>query len=162
MNRYIGFVLRWPKLILLVLAVITILLIPGIRLLEFDNSVEAFLPKDDHEYTYYNKIRDIYGDSGRFLIMAISDERLWSAETLSDLDSFLSDLEEYKDFDEAREQGRLKRFDSVMTGGKISYSAFTEKFRDDPPFGRLLERKIETYLGKIDHLGRSDLKKLKK
>ncbi|TFG37324.1 MAG: hypothetical protein E4H39_02385, partial [Syntrophobacterales bacterium] len=65
-------------------------------------------------------------------------------------------------FDEERETRRLQRFDSVMAGGKISYSAFTEKFRDDPPFGRLLERKIESYLGKIDHLGRSDLKKLKK
>jgi len=162
MNRYIDFVLRWPKLILFILAALTIILTPGIRQLEFDNSVEAFLPKDDHEYRYYNEIRDIYGDSGRFLIMAISNGNLLSSETFVELDNFFTDLEEYKDFDEKRERARIERLDSIIAGGKISYSDLMIKFRDDPSFGRLLGRKIETYRSAAGYLGGGDLKKLRK
>jgi predicted RND superfamily exporter protein len=162
MNRYIDFVLRWPKVILFILAALTIILTPGIRQLEFDNSVEAFLPKDDHEYRYYNEIRDIYGDSGRFLIMAISDGNLWSSETFVELDNFFTDLEEYKDFDETRERDRIERLDSVIAGGKISYGDLMLKFKDDPSFGRLLGRKIETFRSSTGYLDRADLKKLRK
>ncbi|MEA3471446.1 MAG: MMPL family transporter, partial [Thermodesulfobacteriota bacterium] len=162
MNRYIDFVLRWPKLVLFILAALTIILAPGIRQLEFDNSVEAFLPKDDHEYVFYNKIRDIYGDSGRFLIMAISAENLLDPATFKELDNFFADLEEYKDFDEGKEKKRLEQFDSIMSSGEIPYVDLINKFDDDPNFKRLLERKSRKRFGKTEFLDRADLKKLRK
>ena len=47
MINYIIFALRRPYTILLALAVITLILVPGIARLEFDNSVESFMPKHD-------------------------------------------------------------------------------------------------------------------
>jgi len=143
MNRYIHFVLQRPLLILILLVILTAILVPGITKLEFDNSVESFMPKNDREYIYYNEMKEIYGDNGRFAIMAVSADDLWSEKTFRTLDLLLTDLEEYKDFDEEREASRLKRFDSIVSRGEIPYSDLMAAFNDDSAFQRLLARKIE-------------------
>ncbi|MBN2284060.1 MAG: MMPL family transporter [Deltaproteobacteria bacterium] len=163
MNKYIRFVLRWPKTVIAVLLLISIILTPGIKRLEFDNSVEAFLPKDDQEYLFFNQIRNIYGDNGRFLIMAITPENLWYPETFRELDRFFTDLEEYQTFDEAREQERLRRFEALMDRpGDISRRDLMNAFADDPGFQRLLERKSATIFGRKGHFNGSDLRGLRK
>lgn len=141
MNRYIHFVLQRPVPILILLVIFTAVLVPGISRLEFDNSVESFMPKNDHEYIYYNEIKEIYGDNGRFAIISVSSDNLWSGETLRKLDLLIADLEEYEDFNEEREASRLKRFDSIVSRGKIPYGDLMAAFDDDPPFQRLLARK---------------------
>ena len=83
MNKYIKLVLRRPVHILIMLAICTAVLVPGITMLKFDNSVESFMPKSDHEYIYYNELKEIYGDNGRFAIMAVSSDDLWSADRKS-------------------------------------------------------------------------------
>ncbi|MBN2539711.1 MAG: MMPL family transporter, partial [Deltaproteobacteria bacterium] len=160
MNRYINFVLRRPIPILIMLVILTVMLVPGITKLEFDNSVESFMPKNDPEYINYNKLKEIYGDNGRFAIMAVSSNNLWSAETFQKLDLLLTDLEEYKDFDEERESLRLKRFDSIMSWGEVLYSDLMAAFDDDPAFQRLLARKIGTS-GETDLISARGLKKLR-
>jgi len=162
MNKYIGFVLKWPIIIIVLLILATIILTPGIGKLEFDNSVEAFLPKDDYEYLYYNKIRSVYGDSGRFLIMDISAPTLWSAGTFQQMDNFFTDLEEYQDFDESREGLRLSRFDEITETGGMTRADLLGRFSDDPPFQRLLERKSGVWFGNDTFLDRGDLKNLRK
>ena len=160
MNRYIHFVLQRPVPILILLVILTAILVPGITKLEFDNSVESFMPKNDHEYIYYNEMKEIYGDNGRFAIMAVSSDNLWSGETLQKLDLLIIDLEEYKDFNEERETSRLKRFDSVAARGEIPYGDLMAAFDDDPPFQRLLGRKT----GRSDKtglIGERGLKKLR-
>ncbi|MBW2594779.1 MAG: MMPL family transporter [Deltaproteobacteria bacterium] len=160
MNRYIHFVLRKPIPILIMLVILTAVLVPGITRLEFDNSVEAFMPKNDPEYIYYTELKEIYGDNGRFAIMAVSGDDLWSSETLRKIDLFLADLEEYKDFDEEREASRLKRFDSIASRGEVRYSDLMAPFDDDPAFQRLLARKTVTS-GKTDLISVRGLKKLR-
>jgi len=59
MNKYIHFVLRRPVPVLIMLVILTAVLVPGITKLEFDNSVESFMPKNDHEYIYYNELKEI-------------------------------------------------------------------------------------------------------
>jgi predicted RND superfamily exporter protein len=92
MNRYISFALKHPIFVLVTMLAITILLTPGMLKLEFDNSVESFMPKNDKEYIYYNEVKELYGDNGRFVIMTVSDEDLWSFETIQKLDDLIADL----------------------------------------------------------------------
>ncbi len=161
MNRYINFVLRRPVPVLIMLVLFTAILVPGITMLKFDNSVESFMPKSDHEYIYYTELKEVYGDNGRFAIMAVSSDNLWSSETLRMLDLLLADLEEYKDFDEKREASRLKRFDSIASRGEVHRSDLMAAFDDDPAFQRLLERKTGTS-GKTGVISARGLKKLRR
>jgi predicted RND superfamily exporter protein len=161
MNRYIAFVLRRPVFILVFLVLATIVLVPGMSRLEFDNSVESFMPKNDREYIYYNEVKEIYGDNGRFVIMTVSDKDLWSYEALKKFDDLITDLEEYKEFNEDRETIRLKQFDSIASKGTVTYSDLIGHFREDPVFQRLLKRKINTIFSEKDVLNRGDLKKLR-
>ena len=160
MNKYIKLVLRRPVHILIMLAICTAVLVPGITMLKFDNSVESFMPKSDHAYIYYNELKEIYGDNGRFAIMAVSSDNLWSGETLRTLDLLISDLEEYKDFNEKRETLRLKRFDSIAARGEVPWCDLMAIFEGDPPFQRLLARKIMVS-NKTDLISTRELKKLR-
>ncbi|MEA1971171.1 MAG: hypothetical protein U9N37_06100, partial [Thermodesulfobacteriota bacterium] len=161
MNRYIHFVLRRPIPVLIMLVIFTAVLVPGITMLKFDNSVESFMPKNDSEYIYYTRLKDIYGDNGRFVIMAVSSDDLWNAESFQKLDILLADLEEYKDFNEDRENSRLKKFDSIISQKTVRYDDLMAAFRNDPCFQRLLERKTDGSFGKRERLSRSGLKKLR-
>lgn len=160
MNRYIHFVLQRPVSVLIALAVLTALLVPGILRLEFDNSVESFMPKNDREYIYYTEMKEIYGDNGRFAIMAVASDDLWSAETFRTLDRLLIDLEEYKDFDEERERARLEKFDAVASRGEVRFGDLLAAFGDDPAFQRLLARKAGNP-NETDSMGKRRLGKLR-
>lgn len=162
MNRYISFALQHPIFVLVTMLSITILLTPGMLKLEFDNSVESFMPKNDKEYIYYNEVKELYGDNGRFVIMTVSDKDLWSFETIQKLDDLITDLEEYEEFDEEREGKRLENYHSILSKGEISRKKLVEYFNDDPSFKRAIERKTNELFGKKDTLGRKDLKKLEK
>jgi predicted RND superfamily exporter protein len=162
MNRYISFTIKRPVFVLLALLAITILLTPGMLRLEFDNSVESFMPKNDKEYIYYNKVKEIYGDNGRFVIMTISHKDLWNYETLKKFDDLITDLEEYKEFDEGRERKRLEQYHSILSKGEISRKKLIESFESDPSFKRSLERKAKGLFGKKENLAQRDLKKLEK
>ncbi len=162
MTRYIGLVLEWPKTFLFVLLLITVSLSSGLTKLRFDNSVEVFMPKNDSEYLFYNKSKDIYGDNGRFFIMSITDEHLWSAETFRKLERLITDFEEYKDYDESREENRLRRFEALTDPGRIDREQLLKQFEDDPAFARFLLRKINSKLDGKSLLEKKDLKKLRK
>ncbi len=163
MNRYIAFALKRPIFVLFALLAITIVLTPGMLRLEFDNSVESFMPKHDSEYIYYTEVKEIYGDNGRFVIMTVSDEDLLSFEAIQKLDDLITDLEEYKEFDEGRERERLEEYHSILSRGKISRKKLIGSFDGDPSFRRSLERKTIRLFGKKDTtLERGDLKRLEK
>ncbi|MBN2283568.1 MAG: MMPL family transporter [Deltaproteobacteria bacterium] len=161
MNRYIGFVTRRPVVVLLYLLLITVLLAPGMLKLQFSNAIEAFMPKSDHEYLFYEGIKEIYGDNGRFIILSVSDGDLWRPDTLSRIDALLTDLEEYKDFDREGENGRIAKFDELAGAGDLTRHELLDAFQKDPPFHRYLERKCRVLFGESDHLGGRQLKKIR-
>jgi predicted RND superfamily exporter protein len=162
MNRYIDFALRRPILILCILAILTVILTPGMMKLEFDNSIDVFMPRNDEEYLYYNKVKEIYGDNGRFIIISLSDENLWSPETLGKMNDLIEDLEDYKDYDEKKEAERLLRFDSLAEKDGIAYETLLSSFQDDQVFQRLLDRKTEKTIGAAGWLSGRSLRKLRK
>jgi predicted RND superfamily exporter protein len=120
------------------------------------------MPRNDEEYLYYNKVKEVYGDNGRFIIISVSDKNLWSPGTLGKMDALIRDLEEYKEYDEKKESLRLLNLDSLIAGGSLPYDAFLSSFHDDPSFQRLLRRKTEVIFGNVQKLSRWKLKKLKK
>ena len=117
---YIRFVIRMPKIMLFVLAVISLLLFFGMFRLTFDQSIESFMPKGDPDYILYQKVKAEFGDNDRFIIMAVSPKSLWSPNTLSEMDRFISDIEEFKDFDEQRELGRIHRLKQALARDRKS------------------------------------------
>ncbi|MGM0403361.1 MAG: efflux RND transporter permease subunit [Thermodesulfobacteriota bacterium] len=140
MNAYLNLVLRRPILLIIGLVVITIFLAAGIRKIEFDSSVDSFMPKHDEEYLEYMAAKEIYGDNDRFMLMSVSPESIWSAATLTRFDEFISDIEEYKDAPPEREADRRRRFEAAVNAEEIAFSDLVEAFREDTAFVRFLKR----------------------
>ncbi len=161
MNRYIQFVLNRPVPILIMFAMLTMALLPGMGRLEFDNSVESFMPKDDREYIIYNELKKTYGDNGRFAIIAISGKDLLNGPTFETMDRLISDMEEYKDFDKEKEESRLARFDLLTSVDNIGYYDLVSGFSDDPPFQRQVAREKGIYSDNTP-LGHHSIKKLRR
>ena len=151
MDWYISFVLRRPRAVLIALVVITVILATGIRKLSFENSIDAMMPKKDGEYLYNEKIKKIYGNLGKFVILGVSHRNLWDYATLREIDNLISDIEEYGEFNEKRESSRIERLDS-FSGKSISYRELLDAFADDPPFRRFLVRQIKKSFGGIEVL----------
>jgi uncharacterized protein len=141
MNSYLKFITKRPVLVLITLLAITAALSYGMRHLQFDSSVESIMPKQDEDYIKYMKTREIFGDNGRFLIMAVSADDLWRASSFEKMNNFLIDIEEYKDFNEQKEKTRLKKFNEVAGRSDVCLKDFYDRFPDDPAFVRFLKRK---------------------
>lgn len=144
MNAYTGWIIRRPIVTLVIFGIITIILSLGIFKLEFDTSIEAFLPKKDSEFQYYNKVKEIYGDIDTFVILAVSQDHLWSHRNFVEMDNLLSDLEEYEHYDGQRENRRLIRLESFLSRNDVTYGELAHVFQDDPAFLRFIRRNIGT------------------
>ena len=142
-HHYTKATIKWPLLTLVALVIITLLLGSGLRKLEFDTSVETFLPMDDPEFKYYRTVKEIYGDVDTFVILAISHENLWCRETFSQIENLLLDLEEYQEYDAPRETRRLDRLGAYLNKEHINSDALFSDFADDPGFVRFLKRKLK-------------------
>jgi hypothetical protein len=162
MNHFMGFCIKRPITVLLILAAMTFILAPGMLKLKIDNSIETIMPKNDSEYLFYNQIKETYGDNGQFIVMAISAKDLFSPDTLQKLDDLVADLEEYKYFDKKKESSRMERFRLLSSHETVNATELLDYFSDDPPFQRTLKRKIRTLFGDRESLGRRELKKLGK
>ncbi len=163
MEAYIRFVLQRPKTILFLIAVITVGLGIGITKLKFDNSAEVMMPEGDAEYIYYEKVQEIYGNTGNFIIYDFfSDENLWTAENFQEMDKIISDIEEYKTFNKDLEEKRLSVFRALKQKGSVPYDDLLNAFKNDEPYRRLLKRKVLKLFGQIDHLTPEDLKAVEK
>ena len=161
MNSYLKFITNRPILVLITLLAITAALSYGMRNLQFDSSVESFMPKQDEDYIKYMKTRQIFGDNGRFMIMAVSADDLWRASTFEKINDLLIDIEEYKDFNEQKEKTRLKKFNEVAGRGNICLKDFYDRFPDDPEFVRFLKRKSPTDFKTTDMLPEDAVKNIK-
>lgn len=143
MSLFINFVLKYPKNLIFVLFVTTIILGQGILKLEFDNSIESFLPKDNEIYRLYNQSKEIYGDNGKFIVTAISGKNLWSPEFFEKNDLLHTFIEEYETFNADTEKMRLDRFNAILQKDEIYSFDLIAEFKDDPAFQALITRKLK-------------------
>jgi len=140
MNAYIRFIIKRPLITLGVFTAITLFFASGTLKLQFDTTVEAFLPKQDSEYQFYNQVKEIYGDTDTYIILAIAHDNLWSPGAFTEMDHLLSDIEEYQHYDETRERGRLDRLNNFSLKETITYEELCDGFKNDPGFTRFLSR----------------------
>ena len=162
MEKYINFVLKFPKLILFLFLFLTVFLGSGLLKLKMDNSIEAFMPQEDSEYLYYNKVREQFGDNGRFYIMSLSSENLFDYKILSLIDDFVSDIEAYENYDFEREAARHDILNEFSLMGQVEYKDLIHTIGDDKCFLRLVERKYQNIFGEKKVMSKRAFKKLKK
>lgn len=120
MKSWIKFNLKHPKLMIGILLLITISALFGIRLIQFDSSVEVLMPKSDPIYRLGQRVKVVFGDSKTFTIVSVEPvkgKRLFSKQIFSVLDRMVSELEEYKEFDKEKEDQRLN---AILNLGNIS------------------------------------------
>ncbi len=160
LDRYIKYVLSHPKKIIVIISAITLVLGTGVPRLNFDNSLEVMMPKKDTQYLYYEEVKKVYGNLGKFIIMNITCNDLWSPKTLSLVNDLITDLEEYKDSDESKENRRIQRLRDLSSSGEIEPAVLLNNFRDDAPFSRELERYIQAHYRLGTKLSKSNLKRI--
>ncbi|MCX7678620.1 MAG: hypothetical protein N2316_05325, partial [Spirochaetes bacterium] len=142
MNRYIQFVLNWPKTALGVIGLVTIVLGLGIPKLQFDTSVDVMMPQHDEQYLYNEEVKKVYGNIGKLIVMDLSAKNLWSEEFFKEVEKFTEDLEEFKECDESREADRLAQFREIIKNKHVDKKQIIASFEDDPVYARTVERVI--------------------
>jgi len=162
MNRYIDFVLKRPKFVIAVIAIISFVMFLGIFKLEFENSLEVMMPKNDAEYILNEKTKEIYGNNGNFLIMCVSADDVLETGFLKKLDKMHSDLEEFNQFDEELGKERINSFNEAAKKAPLSSEDLFTAFHEDPIFQRTVKRKYNKLLHDKTILDQNDLKSLKK
>ena len=162
MNAYIRFIIRRPIFTLAVFACITVIFASGMLNVGFDTTVEAFLPKQDPEYTFYNHVKEIYGDTDTYVIFAVSGDRLFCPETFRQLDHMLTDMEEYRQFDNSREIRRLQLLAGFLKKDTITGAELFGAFADDPVFTRFLLRNLKNRPKSDEEIGTRGMRRLYK
>ncbi len=120
MKKWIQFNLDHPKLVLGLLVIITLLAAYGLRNLHFDSRTEAIMPKQSIAYQMGERAKQIFIDSKTFMIAAVEPapgKKLFSYELFSHITKFVTELEEFKDFNIELENNRLQQ---LLTLGNIT------------------------------------------
>lgn len=144
-HRYTSAIIRHPLPTLFTLAFITVALGAGMMKLEFDTSVETFLPLDDPQFAFYRSVKAVYGDIDTFVILVVSPEKLWEADTLAEVDAFLSDIEAFQDYDPLLEERRVKTLEGFLASQSVYRTGLMAAFKEDPGFQRFLSRQATVF-----------------
>nr|MBP7584448.1 hypothetical protein [Spirochaetota bacterium] len=162
MEKYIELVLNRPKTVLAILLLVTIALGSGIPKLRFDTSVDVMMPQHDEQYLYNEEVKKVYGNNGKLIVMNLSAPNLWSREFFQNVDRLTDDIEEYRTFDEEKENGRLEKFRALSRVPGASRETLLAGFQDDPVYRRALEREMDglPLRGSRARLGRASPRQL--
>ena len=150
MNRYLDYVLNNPKKMLLFLAAVTLILGSGLPKIEFDSSIDSIMPKKDEEYRFFQDMKKVYGNTGNFIIMCVSNDDPLDPEFLSTVDRFLIDIEEYELPDFSVEESRLQTLNMAAEETPLRRETLLQLFENDPPFQRYIERFLKKYGSGMD------------
>ncbi|MBC2714400.1 MAG: MMPL family transporter [Desulfobacteraceae bacterium] len=161
-NTYLNLILRRPLIPILGLIVITVYLALGILKIQFDSSIESFMPKNDEAYIEYEETKEKYGDNDRIVIMSVSHENLWSGEAFEIINKFIIDIEEYENYDIKKENRRVNKFYAAIRLDTVRFKNIIDRFEDDPAFVRFLKRNTPEKLQTKNHLSQKDITHLEK
>lgn len=84
---------HYPRLILLLLVVLTVVVAPKLQDLKFDISAQALVVKNDQYWDIYQNSLQQFG-SDSVVLVVVSDDRLFSGEKLAVLKLYLEQLED--------------------------------------------------------------------
>ena len=141
MKSCLKFVISHPLITLILLAISTALLAPGVGKLTFNNRLEAFMPKGDIDYIENQKAKEIYGDNSRYFVIAVSHPELKGELFFSLFETFIRDLEAYESWPGDHLNVAYQHL-KVLAASSISHNALIQNFKGTPVFQRLLIRKL--------------------
>ena len=81
MDRIYGLIVRRPKMILLLIVLLTAFFAFQARHIRLDSSIESLLPHDDPEKEYYEEIRRLYG-SDEIVVIGLVADNVYTPEAL--------------------------------------------------------------------------------
>lgn len=160
MQKYINLVVSNPKKSIALIILITIILGSGLPRLEFESSLDSMMPQQDEEYILNEEVKKIYGNNGKFIIIAVSGENVMTPEILLSLDKLHQDIEEYENFDQYKEEGRIKIVREALLSDDTTTQGLLEKFNDDPVFQRYLTRAFKSEGIDSDLISKRQLKSI--
>jgi len=116
MKKWIEFNLNHPRVIFILILLITIAASYGLSKLHFDSSTEALLPREDRVYRISQRAKKVFGDNKTFMMAAFEStegKELLSHEILTHIDKLITELEEFKNFNRGLEDERLETIISL-------------------------------------------------
>ena len=119
MKRIIDFAVSYPRRTLAVLALLTLAFALGIPRLRSEPSTDALMPKHSAEYRMDMRIKKVYGDSKLYLLTLIegASAPLFSAGSFELIDRVVGEIEEFREFNFAAEELRLRQ---ILDAGGIT------------------------------------------
>ncbi len=93
MDRFYGWIVRRPKLILLLLVLPTAFLALQARHIRLDSSIESLLPREDPEKKYYEEIRQLYG-SDEIVVIGLMADNVYRPETVQKIERITEKIRE--------------------------------------------------------------------
>ena len=145
MSKFFRIPVYHPKTTLVVLAVITLFACLGIPKLQFENSLDVMMPHEDREFIINENIKKIYGNNGKFIILDVSSDNLFTPAAFGEIDRLITDIDEYKFYNEERELSRIERINSLIAKNEsITPQALLGSLSEDPAFARTVCRKLDT------------------
>jgi hypothetical protein len=127
-NTYLNIILKRPLIPILFLAAVTVYLALGILKIQFDSSIESFMPKHDAEYIEYSAVKEIYGDNDRFSQISVAHKHLWHPGTLSTINRMIVDIKEYENFDKKKRTGAWKNLKPPPADRRRRSATFFPRF----------------------------------
>ena len=93
MDRIYGLIVRRPKLILLLIVLLTAFFALQARHIQLDSSIESLLPHDDPEKEYYEEIRRLYG-SDEIVVIGLVTDNVYTPEALKKIERITERIRE--------------------------------------------------------------------
>ncbi|MCX5851790.1 MAG: MMPL family transporter [Deltaproteobacteria bacterium] len=159
-HNYTKFIIKRPVITLIALVAVTVVMGFGLPRMQFDASLESFVPVKDVEYQKYKKVTEIYGDVDNFVILDVAPDNLFSENTFREIDNLLTDLEEFRHYDDGREEDRLARLKEYRSQSGVRYDDVIRGFAADPGFSRFLKRTLNDAAGENEIINPRRLSRL--
>ncbi len=108
MDRLTRWVLRWPKMTLVLILLLTIAFAAGIPRLQIDNSVDSMLPANHPARVLYDKVNDTFGGTD-ILVVALKSDDVFSIATLNQVIELTDKFEAVPGVDKVVSLSTVKR-----------------------------------------------------
>lgn len=93
MDQIYGLIVRRPKLILLLIVLLTAIFALQARHIQLDSSIESLLPREDPEKQYYEEIRQIHG-SDEIVVIGLVTDNVYRPETVKKIERITEKIRE--------------------------------------------------------------------
>jgi len=142
MEKYIDLIMRNPKRAIAFIILVTVILGSGLPKIEFESSLDSIMPKKDEQYILNEEVKKVHGNNGKFIIIAASAEDMMTPGILASVEKLHQDIEEYRNFDQYKEEGRIEILKNASASGDLTTDKLMSEFSDDPAFKRYLSRAL--------------------